>query len=89
MIHLSDGTIVREISVQGGEGKFAYFIHFTAPNGLPEVGLESELRIHDSRLAGVHFNVKGHDYVIIRGSIFGPTDRQLEEVLHYLEPDCV
>ena len=86
MIQLSDGlTIVRPCRVQGGSGLYAYYIGFSTQDGFPEVGLEENLRVHDSRLAGMHFQTSGgQDWIIVRGSSAGITKTQLAELEEHL-----
>jgi hypothetical protein len=87
MIQLGNrGTVVREVVVNGGEGKFAYYIGFTS-NGLPEVGLEEELRVGSPRLAGYHFNHADRDWVIVYGVPAAPAAEELAALDTFLYVD--
>lgn len=82
MIQLSDGfTTVRTCKVQGGSGPWAYFIGFTNSDGLPEVGIEGQIRLSDGRLAGFHFKLSdGSDWLVVRGSASKPSPAQMAEI---------
>lgn len=85
MIRLSDGfTVVSPCEVQGGSGPWAYYIGFHS-DGLPEVGLEEDLRMSDSRCAGRHFNLSdGSDWLLVRGSPDGLSVVLLRELETHL-----